>query len=315
MRMVRIAPLGRDVSAIGFGCASLGSRVSPADGQRAIARALELGVTWFDVAPPYGDGNAEALLGQALRGQRDNVVICTKFGIEPPQVGLPARLIRPLARQAVAAFPALRTAVSRARPIGARAPIDPERIDASVIRSLRRLKTDYIDVLALHEPSPDDVAIPAIHDTLHRLLERGIVRAVSVAGSPAAIDAAVRAGLPIDVAQFPDSPFANAVGDLRGRLSNAMPFVTHGVFGSGIAERLATLPAKQHADLARIAALDGLGPATSAHELLLRFAFANNPDGVVVLSMSNPKHIAANVAATAPPPVSRFAADIRAAIR
>ena len=56
MRMVRVPRLDRDVSAIGFGCASLGSRISAADGRRAIARALDLGLTWFDVAPPYGDG-------------------------------------------------------------------------------------------------------------------------------------------------------------------------------------------------------------------------------------------------------------------
>jgi aryl-alcohol dehydrogenase-like predicted oxidoreductase len=106
--VVRVPQLDRDVSAIGFGCASLGSRISAADGQRAIAGVLDLGVSWFDVAPPYGDGNAEALLGQALRGRRQNVVICTKFGIAPPQVPLAARLIRPLARQIVATFPSLR---------------------------------------------------------------------------------------------------------------------------------------------------------------------------------------------------------------
>jgi aryl-alcohol dehydrogenase-like predicted oxidoreductase len=105
VRLVRIPKLDREVSAIGFGCASLGSRISAANGSRAIAHALDLGLTWFDVAPSYGDGQAESLLGSALRGRRDKVVICTKFGIAPAPVPLAARLIRPLARRAVAAFP------------------------------------------------------------------------------------------------------------------------------------------------------------------------------------------------------------------
>jgi aryl-alcohol dehydrogenase-like predicted oxidoreductase len=150
VRLVRVPRLDRDVSVIGFGCASLGSRISAADGRRAIAGALDLGLTWFDVAPPYGDGHAEALLGQALRGRRDKVVICTKFGIAPPQVPLAAQLIRPLARRVVAAFPGLRHSASRARPTAAQASIDPAAIEASVTRSLRLLCTDYIDVLAVH---------------------------------------------------------------------------------------------------------------------------------------------------------------------
>jgi aryl-alcohol dehydrogenase-like predicted oxidoreductase len=193
MRTVSIPPLGRDVSAIGFGCASLGSRISPPQGLRAIAQALDLGVTWFDVAPPYGDGHAEALLGQALQGRRDRVVICTKFGIEPPQLSLAARMIRPLARHVVATLPKLRQVVAGGRSTGSRTPIEPAAIEASVTRSLRLLKTDYIDVLAVHEPTPCDAKNPAMFEVLQRLRERGRVRAISVAGSPDTIEAAAQA--------------------------------------------------------------------------------------------------------------------------
>ena len=61
MRTVVCPGLGRDVSAVGFGCASLGSRVSEAQGLRALGLAFERGVTWYDVAPPYGDGEAEGI--------------------------------------------------------------------------------------------------------------------------------------------------------------------------------------------------------------------------------------------------------------
>jgi aryl-alcohol dehydrogenase-like predicted oxidoreductase len=311
MRQVRVPRLGRDVSAIGFGCASLGSRISAADGRRAIDCALDRGVTWFDVAPPYGDGNAEALLGRSLRGRRDNVVICTKFGIPPPQVSPAARLIRPLARRLVAAFPGLRQAASRARPTGVRAPIDPAAIEPSVTRSLRLLGTDHIDVLAMHEPTPRDAANPAVFDVLRRLVEKGLVRAISIAGSPESIEAAVRIQ-PIDFAQFSDTPFTEAAVVLRAMLPTPTPvFVTHGVFGSGVTQAIAGLDAQQQLGMIAAAESHGIDFLRSPSDLLLRFAFSNNPNGVVIISMFDASHIERNVAAAALPPIPGFAAAVR----
>jgi aryl-alcohol dehydrogenase-like predicted oxidoreductase len=315
MRMVRVPPLQRDVSAIGFGCASLGSRISAADGRRAIACALDLGLSWFDVAPPYGDGNAESLLGQALKGRRNKVAICTKFGIAPPNVSLPARLVRPLARRAVAAFPALRQAASRARPTGQRAPIDPAAIEASVIRSLRMLCTDYIDVLALHEPTPQDATNAAIFEISRRLVEKGMVRAISIAGDQDSIKAGVLTGEPIAFAQFPDTPLTDVAARLGATLPSPAPvLVTHGVFGSGVTEALAGLDAPRRARLSAVAERHGIDISKSSNDLLLRFAFSNNPDGVVIISMFNPKHIEHNIAAAGLPPIPGFAAAIRAAL-
>jgi aryl-alcohol dehydrogenase-like predicted oxidoreductase len=310
--MVRVPALNREVSAIGFGCASLGSRISAADGHRAIGRALDLGLNWFDVAPPYGDGNAESLLGRALSGQRDKVVICTKFGIAPPQVSLPARLIRPVARKIVASFPGLRRAASRARPTGTRAPIEPAAIEDSVTRSLRLLGTDYIDVLALHEPTPQESVSSEIFDVLRRLVDRGIVRAISIAGDPASIDAAVCTGQPIDVVQFPDTPYMAAATALRARLPAPTPmFVTHGVFGSGITQVLADINTQQRAGIIAFAEGHGIDFPKSPNDLLLRFAFSNNPDGVVIISMFDIRHIEHNIATASLPPIPAFAAALR----
>lgn len=315
MRMVRVPRLGREASAIGFGCASLGSRISAADGRRAIAHALERGVSWFDVAPPYGDGQAEALLGQALRGVRDKVVICTKFGIAPAPVPLGARLLRPLARRAVAAFPSLRTAAAKARPLGQRAPIDAAAIEASVTRSLRLLGTDHVDVLAVHEPTLEDVANAAIFDVLSRLVERGLVRAIAIAGDPQSIEAAARAGRRIDIAQFPDTPFANAAASLRTRLPAPAPmFVTHGVFGSGLAPAVARLNGEQRAKITAVAERHRIDISSSPGDLLLHFAFANNPEGVVVVSMFDPHHIERNIVASRVTPIPGLADAVRQAL-
>jgi aryl-alcohol dehydrogenase-like predicted oxidoreductase len=315
MRTVCIAPLDRHVSAIGFGCASLGSRISAKNGQRAIARALDHGVTWFDVAPPYGDGNAEALLGQSLRGRRDKVVICTKFGIAPPRVSLPARLIRPLARSAVAAFPILRRAASKARPTGGHAPIDPDTIEASVTRSLRLLCTDRIDVLAVHEPTVHDATNPGIFEVLRRLIEKGLVRSVSIAGSPESIEAAGLTAESIAFAQFADTPITDAAARLRASLPVPAPtFVTHGVFGSGVTQALESMTATQRHRIAALADSHGIDFLKSPADLLLRFAFSNNPDGVVLISMFDTTHIERNIAVSCLPPIPGFAAAIRGSL-
>lgn len=314
MRMVYVPKLGRDVSAIGLGCASLGSRISARDGQRAIDHALDLGLSWFDVAPPYGDGRAEALLGHALRGRRDKVVICTKFGIGPPQVSLAAKLIRPAARHAVALVPALRRVAAKSRSTGTRAPIDPAAIEASVTRSLRLLGTDYIDVLAVHQPTPADAANDGIFEVLRHLVVQGRVRAVSIVGEPDSIVAAARAGQPIDIAQFVDTPLTDAVALLRKQLASPLTFVTQGVFGSGIAEAMANMHGWQRDRIAALAKRNGIDIAASPNDLLLRFAFSNNPDGVVIVSMFNPRHIERNIAAAATAPTTSFAADLREAL-
>jgi aryl-alcohol dehydrogenase-like predicted oxidoreductase len=314
VRTVRVPRLDRDVSVIGFGCASLGSRISATEGRRAIDRAIDLGLTWFDTAPPYGDGHAEALLGEALRGRRDKVVICTKFGIAPPHVSLPARLVRPLARRVVAAFPGLRQAVASARPTGERAPIDPAAIEHSVTRSLRLLGTDYIDVLAVHEPTMKDAASPEIFHVLRRLVRQGLVRAVSIAGDQAGIEAAVRAGQAIDIAQFPDTPLTNHAANLRIQFPIAPMFVTHGVFGSGITQAHTSMRPEQRARLTAIAERHGIEFAKSPHDLLLRFAFSNNPDGVVIISMFDTRHIERNATAASLPPIPGFADAVRASL-
>src|SRR5919112_6695280 len=139
---MRYRPLGHSglvVSVVGIGCNAFGSRVD-ADGVRAIVdAAFEAGITFFDTADTYGLGASEELLGAALRGRRDDVVVATKFGMDMhgrngPDHG--ARASRRYVRRAVEA-------------------------------SLRRLGTDHIDLYQLHQP---DLVTP-IEETLEALTE------------------------------------------------------------------------------------------------------------------------------------------------
>jgi aryl-alcohol dehydrogenase-like predicted oxidoreductase len=66
VKEVNVSSLGRNVSVLGFGCASLGSRIGARPGLLALEQAFDAGISWYDVAPSYGDGNAEAILGNFL---------------------------------------------------------------------------------------------------------------------------------------------------------------------------------------------------------------------------------------------------------
>jgi aryl-alcohol dehydrogenase-like predicted oxidoreductase len=129
---VRYRQLGQSgpvVSVVGLGCTNFGKRVD-LEGTRAVVHAaLDAGVTLFDTADiygPRGSGASEEFLGEALRGHRDEVVLATKFGADMAGAVAPDGV-----------------------PRGSR-----RYIRAAVEGSLRRLRTEHIDLYQLHEPDP-----------------------------------------------------------------------------------------------------------------------------------------------------------------
>jgi aryl-alcohol dehydrogenase-like predicted oxidoreductase len=157
MRYRDLGRTGLRVSAIGFGAWGIGGFVPGASygatddavSRAALARAYERGVTFFDTAPAYGDGHSETLIGEFVAGLpaagADRVVIATKAG--------QTRFSDP-------------------------ADFSPAAIRASVEGSLRRLRRAAIDLLQLHNPTPDLLAgRPEIVGCLDELARAGKIRA------------------------------------------------------------------------------------------------------------------------------------------
>ena len=153
---------GLEVSALGFGCMGLsygyGPGLNRADGIQMVRNAFDRGVTFFDTAEAYGAMNEE-MVGEALAPVRDQVVIATKFGFKNGNVGdgLDSR---------------------------------PERIRAVVDESLKRLRTDRIDLLYQHRVDPS-VPMEDVAGTVKDLITQGKVKHFGL--SEAGVDSIRRA--------------------------------------------------------------------------------------------------------------------------
>ncbi|MFC9846215.1 aldo/keto reductase [Streptomyces sp. NPDC060223] len=153
---------GIEVSALGFGCWAIGGEWASADGQplgwgkvddeesvRAVRRALDLGVTFFDTADAYGTGHSERVLARALGKRRADVVVATKWG----------------------------NVTDEERRIAFGSDDSPAYARHALTASLRRLDTDYIDLYQLHISDADPERAAQLRDTCEEFVSEGLIRA------------------------------------------------------------------------------------------------------------------------------------------
>ncbi|MCK1655244.1 aldo/keto reductase [Bradyrhizobium sp. 149] len=301
MKMVRVDSLGANVSSIGFGCASLGGRVGARRGIEGLERAYDAGITWYDVAPSYGDGMAESILGQFASMKRGRVYICTKVGMRPPDISAAMRILKPIARASLAVFPGIRPRLSAMKSKPFKVPLSADLIRTSIDDSLRRLRTDYVDVLALHRPTREEVVREDIIRALERILQDGKARAISIAGDNEGGIGGLHEALPYRLIQIANNPFEpnlqrSAEIALRGT------FVTYGSFSS-----LDLLVAKIGSDREILNALCEMGYQGDFTEIaaafIVDYALATNSAGVTLFSMFRKEHLVFNLLRLAQAPM------------
>ena len=171
MQTRRLGDGGPEVSVVGLGTNNFGRRCDYERTLAVIDAALDAGITLFDTADIYGQGMSEDYIGRALEGRRDRVILATKFGMEMQE----------------------RPDESRGR---------PEYIRWAVEGSLRRLRTDVIDVYQLHRPD-DSTPIEETLGALNELVDEGKVRWIGASNfSAAQIEAAETAAREKCTARF-----------------------------------------------------------------------------------------------------------------
>lgn len=154
MEKRNLGPSGLQVSVVGLGCNNFGGRIDLDASRAVVHKALDLGITFLDTADIYGDkGGSETVLGQILGARRKDIVLASKFG-------MPMDADRGL------------TGASR------------RYIMSAVEDSLRRLKTDWIDLYQLHQPDPR-TPIEETLRALDDLVRQGKVRYIGCSNLPA----------------------------------------------------------------------------------------------------------------------------------
>src|SRR3569623_3290818 len=210
MEQRKLGSQGLVVSAEGLGCMGMSAFYGPSDEKdnlAVIARAMELGLTFFDTAAIYGPFKNELLLAKAFAGKRDKVLIATKVGSEVTDAG------------------------ERLAGNGT-----PEYIRKAIDRSLRHLGTDYVDLYYLHRIDPQ-VPIEESIGALAELVKAGKVRYIGVSeAAPAPIRRAHKVhpltAVQTEYSLFERTPEPNDV--LKTVRALGIGFVSYSPLGRGV---------------------------------------------------------------------------------
>jgi L-galactose dehydrogenase len=288
---------GLKVSIVGYGASPLGAefgQIDPTEGTRAVHYAIERGINYFDVAPYYGRTLAETRLGQALVGYRDRVYIATKVGRYDVD---------------------LDTGFD----------FSAKRVTASVDESLKRLQTDYLDVIQIHdiEFTHRDQIINETLPALYRLKEAGKVRHVGITGYPLHPIKAVIEAAPVETIlsycrySLMDTAMAHVLAPAAQARGIGL------INGSPLHMRLLTEkgapdwhPApKRVVNMGHKVAQFCRSRGVDIADLAMQFALAYEGAATTLVGMSKVHHVDMNVKSVGVPPDPNLLAEVLALIK
>lgn len=276
MRYRKLGNTDMEVSVLGYGASPLGDEFGAIDvleGERAVHMAIDLGVNLFDTSPYYGRTLSEERLGRALGCRRKSVMLATKCG-----------------RYGAAKFD-----------------FSAERVRASIHESLRRLRTDYVDLYQMHDiefVDREQILSEAL-PVARQLQREGKCRYVGITGLPLGILRDVAERAPVDAilsyARYNlmvddlDSELRPACERLGVGLINASPLHLRMLTDRGAPDwHLASDEVRQAGErVALLCRARGVNVAAAA----LKFCYDYPHTASVLVGMSESRHVAANLAA------------------
>ena len=295
MQTVQVGITGRTTTQLGYGCSSLMGAMGRAESLAVLEAAFEAGIRHFDVAPMYGYGQAEGVLGEFISRHSGEATVTTKYGIPPAArqglIGIARSLARPVVRAVPGLKRGLTSAAVRVTGAGAKAAFTAAEARESLERSLRELKTGHIDVWLLHEATLADLHDPALLSLMHESEEAGKIGTFGVGSGREEIDAIAA----VSPEYLPVTQFAWSVLDAPLPPTKGMR-----ILHRALTENFRDLHRQLLADRARCnrwSSLTGadLADARVLGALMLKAALLENPSGIVLFSSKNPRHIHENV--------------------
>lgn len=288
--------LRRNLLPLGFGSgALLSKRRTRREALRLLEAAMDCGVTYFDTARMYGAGRAEGILGELTARKREGLILASKAGILPQSralhvraMGRSIRLLHKIAPGSKNYLPVPSTYVPR---FGAFRLVEFRK---SVETSLKELRTDYLDILLLHECRTADLEETDLLHFIDDLKREGKIRASGIATSIEETTSILKRHPALfDVVQIP-----SAIWNMNVRKLPTIDglVITHSSLTSRFNILLNRLLSDERmaAEWRSLTRVDPRDSTELAH-LLLAHALNENPGGIVLFFSSNPANVVANV--------------------
>ena len=192
---------------LGLGCARLGSLTAGRTRRESlslIAAAANAGITVFDTADIYAQGESERLLGEALRSTDAHII--TKAGQQFPLAKRVLLPLRGVAKLLLAHSAQARAVASAARAKPLRRNYTPKHLRRALLRSLARLRREQVDIFLLHSPSARDLANGEALDCLSALKQEGLARCIGVSCDDEETLAIIASDERVEVIEAPFGP-------------------------------------------------------------------------------------------------------------
>ncbi|RCW76043.1 aldo/keto reductase [Pseudorhodoferax soli] len=230
----------RVLPTLALGCARIGSALTPLSRRECIAlldAALELGVRHFDTASIYGQGDSERYIGEALHARRKEVILASKAGQRlTAKQALISQFKVPI-RWLAAQRGAVHKRVADHRAQGVPRCFEPDYLERSLLESLKRLRTDHLDIFYLHSPDPGVLDDEQLLRRVEQWRAKGLFRAFGVSCDEDALVWKAGTHQSVDVVQFafdatvraPDLLATLSQHGKRVVLRGFLPAAPHGV--------------------------------------------------------------------------------------
>jgi D-threo-aldose 1-dehydrogenase len=281
---------------LGFGCGGLLGGKHRRESRQLLETALDCGVTYFDTARMYGLGDAEGILGELMPQYRSRIVLTSKAGILPTDRSIFPRLARRGLGLLRKAAPPLRGYIPPPAPAEPRFGVFKiSELRKSIETSLKKLRTDHLDILLLHECRSVDVGNPELQEFLHDLKKQGMIKAFGLAtGIEETIRIIEIRPMLASVVQIPNNICHMNIRRLPHRPDGLT--ITHSCL-AGCARALMDKLSTDNRLAERWNREIGVDPqdSTELAKLLLTHALRANPGGIILFSSSKPANIRANV--------------------